>query len=466
MSTKKTENADLFKEALNELSEIKNSFRKKLELDILKENEKKINSIVEKLMEDDSEIKNDDTETEDNIEDSESQEITTDDNSNTEEITSDTEETGNDDQFNLSVIDNILADIDPVKMVHDLGKDVDSIEVETEVTYDDGKGSEEETPESEEVDENDLMEFYNKTKINNNETKMEDQNFETKPEAELTDDQIYEILKEMENDQVQEEDVMDENNDSDSDDTNINSDDEDITEEQIAAILAEMEVELEVSSEEKPEDEILTSETSPETEGSEEDELEENKGIGHVNAHRTNQKPEGLKDRLKGYRDTVRPYTINETMKKDFDKLKSKAIELINENKKLKEINTEAIKRLDNIKSKLYEATINSHKTSYVNQLFLENDNLSKTEKVQIIKEFINVDTIEKSKETFKKLNENFKNKEVISESIEDKISKSVVQSGASTLTETSLNESYTPQLQKMRQLMRDMEEKDKQQKR
>lgn len=440
MSTKKDENTDLFKQALTELSDIKNNVREKIKADILKENEKKIDSIVEKLMENDEEETTDTIDV-DSTEDKPSEDTTPD----TEEVTTDSETTpdtdssDDSDNFNLSVIDNILADIDPAKMIADLGKDVDTIEVETEVTYDDGKG--EKDSEDKEIDENKLMEFYNKTKTNNepkmeNEKEIKDQNFDTTNDAELSDEQICEILKEMANE------LDAEHGDVDSTDTTSTEGDEDITDEQIAEILKEMEVELEIKDD------------STEATGESEEEIEEGKSIGHKNMHSTNQKPQDLKDRLQGYRDTIRPYTVNEDIQKEFEQLKSKAIDLINENKQLKDINTEAIKRLDNIKKKLYETTMNSHKTSFVNQLFLEHS-LSKIQKVQVIKEFIEVDTIEKSKETFNKLNENFKNKEVISEAIENKITKTVVTSGASTLNETTLTESYSPQVMKMRSLMK-----------
>ena len=115
---------------------------------------------------------------------------------------------------------------------------------------------------------------------------------------------------------------------------------------------------------------------------------------------------------------------------------------LINENKELKNINKESGKRLDEIKNKLYEATIASRKTASVNELFLNHNNLNSRDKQRILENFIKLDTVKDIKNTFDSLNEEFSKKSIVNESISDKITTTTMLSTPSELKTPMLNES------------------------
>jgi hypothetical protein len=148
------------------------------------------------------------------------------------------------------------------------------------------------------------------------------------------------------------------------------------------------------------------------------DDLEEGTSRSFANAKSVNAKPSqyGEYNKDKG------------TIREGFEQLKSLAEKLIAENTELKKNNTESLKSLDKIKEKLYEATVLSHKTSHVNQLFLEHD-LSKDEKIKVIREFMSVDTIEGAKACYGNLNESFSSstKTLVKESINDKITRTTI---------------------------------------
>ena len=131
-----------------------------------------------------------------------------------------------------------------------------------------------------------------------------------------------------------------------------------------------------------------------------------------------------------------------ESVNEDFKTLKSLVSTLINENKELKNINKESGKRLDEIKNKLYEATIASRKTASVNELFLNHNNLNSRDKQRILENFIKLDTVKDIKNTFDSLNEEFSKKSIVNESISDKITTTTMLSTPSELKTPMLNES------------------------
>ena len=151
---------------------------------------------------------------------------------------------------------------------------------------------------------------------------------------------------------------------------------------------------------------------------SEGDDLEEGTSKSWANAKSVNAKPSQYAE----YNDD------KGHIRESFEKLKSLAEKLIAENTELKKTNTESVERLDKIQNKLYEATVLSHKTSYVNQLLLENT-LSKEEKTKVIKEFMSVSTIEDAKSCYGSLKEGFSNstKALVKESVGEKITRTTI---------------------------------------
>jgi hypothetical protein len=136
------------------------------------------------------------------------------------------------------------------------------------------------------------------------------------------------------------------------------------------------------------------------------------------------------------------PSDYYKSVNEDFKTLKSLVSTLINENKELKNINVESGKRLDEIKNKLYEATIASRKTASVNELFLNHNNLNSKDKQRILENFIKLDTVKDIKNTFDNLNEEFSKKSIVNESISDKITTTTMLSTPSELKTPMLNES------------------------
>lgn len=148
-----------------------------------------------------------------------------------------------------------------------------------------------------------------------------------------------------------------------------------------------------------------------------EDDIEEGYSKSFRNAKSTNVKPSQYAEYNKD----------KEPIHEGFEKLKSLAEKLIAENTELKKTNAESLKSLDKIKNKLYEATVSSYKTSYVNQMLLENT-LSDEEKTKVIKEFMSVSTIEEAKTCYGKLKESLNsNKTLVKESINDKITRTTI---------------------------------------
>ena len=268
------------------------------------------------------------------------------------------------------------------------------------------------------------------------------ENDEESEELDVTADEINEILSEMlgETSDFNDDDSLDENETAELDNleneitkgvsTESGLDEEELSDEEVEKLLNEI-----ISEEEHDEDELeegmsVASQT--------------HKTIGSKGALHTDAKPE----RRSG-------------LSEEFSKLKELTEKLIKENKelksenvKVKDINNKAVKRLDQLKNKLYEATVISHKTAYVNQLFLENT-LTKEEKQTILKEFKDADTIEGTKIIFERFNSEISKKSIVSESIEQKITKTVAQTEASTLVERKLmNENQNPLIEKWQHLI------------
>lgn len=144
--------------------------------------------------------------------------------------------------------------------------------------------------------------------------------------------------------------------------------------------------------------------------------IDEGTSKSFKNAHSVNTKP-GQYAEYNADKDIVR---------EEFEKLKALTNKLINENTQLKNINNENVKNLEKIKDKLYEATVMSHKTSYVNQLFLEHT-LNASDKKRIVESFIKVNNIEESKRTFETLKEEYTNKPIIKESVDSIVTRTTI---------------------------------------
>lgn len=151
-------------------------------------------------------------------------------------------------------------------------------------------------------------------------------------------------------------------------------------------------------------------------EGADDEDLDEGTSRSWKNANSKNVKPSQYAEYNKD-KEPIHEMVAN---------LKGLTEKLIAENTELKKLNVESQENLKKIKSKLYEATVMSHKTAYVNQLFLEN-NLSTDEKTKVVESFINVNTIEDSKKTHEMLKEEFSRKPLVKESVTEKITRTTI---------------------------------------
>ena len=124
---------------------------------------------------------------------------------------------------------------------------------------------------------------------------------------------------------------------------------------------------------------------------------------------------------------------------------------MLKEYNELKGKNTEYKKALNIFKDKLNEVALFNTNLAYVNRLFTENST-TKKEKMLILKRFDNADTIKESKSIYKTIKTELDAKTPISESVENKVNKTVKSS------KSDLNESTAyvdPQISAIKDLMK-----------
>lgn len=464
-----TEN--IFNNSLEDLRAIKEGLKKQVQLEYIKENEEKLNSALNKLLEDeisgtdsnDEESKKTDLDTTTDSVEPISSEV---------DITSDNKGDGSV-ESNIDFIDNILKDINVDDILKKSDIEATTIDIDTEnkpASINIGADGEvdiksdepsQEIEYSEETDdknnsseEQELDEFYNNTKNNNN-TNNNSNNMTTDENTSMDDDKIKKMMEDIERELSDDDlDNLGEpkppvsstkpaSNTSDEcgldEEAKLMKELEDMSEDELDKMINELETSTDAPS------------TSTNVTYNEDDVIDEGmsavsqtkKSVGTSTASTHQGRPE-------------RRSNMNEN--KDFIALKESVEKLLKVNKELKKDNTELkninetqIKRLDTIKKKLYEATVMSHKTANVNQLFLENS-LNQKEKATILESFMNVETLDESRETLKTLSQKFSDKKVLKESVEEKITKTTIQSGAGILNETKLHLSSTPQIDKMKE--------------
>jgi hypothetical protein len=124
---------------------------------------------------------------------------------------------------------------------------------------------------------------------------------------------------------------------------------------------------------------------------------------------------------------------------------------MMKEYKELKSKNNEYKKALNVFKDKLNEVALFNTNLAYVNRLFTEHST-TKKEKMEILKRFDNTDSVKESKSIYKVIKSELDRKTPISESVENKVNKSVKSS------KSDLNESTAyvdPQISAIKDLMK-----------
>lgn len=123
---------------------------------------------------------------------------------------------------------------------------------------------------------------------------------------------------------------------------------------------------------------------------------------------------------------------------------------ILKEYKELKSKNEEYKKALNVFKDKLNEVALFNTNLAYVNRLFTEHST-TKNEKMDILKRFDSAESIKESKTIYKTIKGELENKKPITESVEDKVNKTVKSS------KSDLNESTAyvdPQISAIKDLM------------
>jgi hypothetical protein len=199
--------------------------------------------------------------------------------------------------------------------------------------------------------------------------------------------------------------------------------------------------EIEIEEDDICEDGDCYEEETIEEEDSEEDSEEEEKGEtkegsarSHVNGGATNLKPKGFPKYLK--REGVRE---NKKLKNELTQLREK--------------NEEYRKALNVFKEKLNEVAIFNSNLAYATRLFTEHST-TKQEKINILRRFDGVETLKESKSLYKTIKEDLGGKEqnVVTESVQSKVSKIPTKGSANNLIESKTYEN--PQFLRMRDLM------------
>ena len=166
--------------------------------------------------------------------------------------------------------------------------------------------------------------------------------------------------------------------------------------------------------------------------------LARTKGRQRKGGHRNRQTSESRITRKPVVRRKPKTETVSETkMMKEYKELKSK--------------NNEYKKALNVFKDKLNEVALFNTNLAYVNRLFTEHST-TKKEKMEILKRFDNTDSVKESKSIYKVIKSELDRKTPISESVENKVNKSVKSS------KSDLNESTAyvdPQIVAIKDLMK-----------
>ncbi len=192
--------------------------------------------------------------------------------------------------------------------------------------------------------------------------------------------------------------------------------------------------EEETIEEETIEEEDSEDGDSEDGDSEEKGETKEGSARSHVNGRATNLKPSGFPKNLK--RDGVRE---NKKLKNELTQLREK--------------NEEYRKALNVFKEKLNEVAIFNSNLAYATRLFTEHST-TKQEKINILRRFDSVETLKESKSLYKTIKEDLGGKEqnVVTESVQSKVSKIPTKGSANNLIESKTYEN--PQFLRMRDLM------------
>ena len=169
-------------------------------------------------------------------------------------------------------------------------------------------------------------------------------------------------------------------------------------------------------------------------EGEEEGETKESSVRSYANGRHTNLKPDGFPKGL------MRP-AMRENK------------ELKTEVQQLREKNEEYRKALNVFKTKLNEVAVFNSNLAYATRLFTEHST-TKQEKINILRRFDGVETLKESKSLYKTIKEDLGGKEtdVVTESVQAKVTKTPTKGSANNLIESKTYEN--PQFLRMRDLM------------
>lgn len=436
-----------FKNAIIDLRTTQDEIRKRIETDLIKENESVIKEKVAILLEKELYSDSDDEE----IDSSES------------------------DVNSVTIIDNLLDDIDLSKISDE---DLSDDEGDSSLNQDSEKEKQGDNDEGvDETYDSDFDKLINEMSL---ETKKTNKNKIMTQETK-TEDEIEKMLSEIEsmvsnqNDDEESEKVeesTDEMSDEDEfeiteDDSDVDIDDLDITEEELLEIVNEMsddesedeisEGETESSDDEVIEDILSIDEESEKeseddmyegkTEATDEDQVEE--GLAF-----TSQTKKTVGSKSSAQRDGApeRRSNISEMV----EKLQGKFAKVLAENKAY----ADKIQKLEEKMGGFYEMAINSSKMTQMNKIITENFEILTREKLnQIVDKFSSVETIKESKETFNQLNESFKSDsdKILQENIDRKIGGTKIETESAKAvikSPTTKNSLLNEEIQRMKDIL------------
>ncbi len=469
-----------FKDALIDMNNIKSEISKQVEQKIIKENAKKINDLTKQLFENEWK-KDDDNAFQSNYNSKEDLEKI---GGDIEEL-HETEETNTDTTNGVTVdklddfITNFFSGDDLTKILD--RPDVDSVEIE--VTDDNNDNATTKT---------------NDTKNNSQEKPMNVDNYKKEDGQDLSEEEMQNALKEIFS-EVGEDDNTDQTPETPIDEMEITSTDEtgELGDDVESLVLAYLSKELGITSDDDDTSEdVSIAQTTPiistigdtedtgndETIGAtgedtddlgdintnepveDEDAIEEGTSVSHKNLRSV---ATGSKEHSQKYQEHVPkeeirgPKGLNEAYQNEIKVIKEKVSQLINENKKLKdskakleELNTKAAERLNEIKNKLYEATVSHNNATYVNRLFLEHT-VTKGDQQRILESFLGIETLEESKNAYALFAKELSEKPIISESANATVIKTINSDTATLVEHTITNVPATnPYLEKFNELI------------
>ena len=145
-------------------------------------------------------------------------------------------------------------------------------------------------------------------------------------------------------------------------------------------------------------------------------------------------------------------YPMNESTKKSVNKIIATAKQLQTENRQFREKNKEYRQALKVFRDKLNEVAVFNANLAYSTKIFTEHTT-TKKEKVNVLRRFDNVTTLNESKNLFNSLNSEFKSKvNKLNESVQKTITKTPSGGSSVNLIESKTYES--PQITRMREIM------------